>query len=216
MNKARKGWQVSGTGNSAAKAGQEVTDAAQSTRNIFGLNRISVMMGLMFAGGMIWVYFASLQTQPVAKNEENDLNVTIVTSGLFDMTNASLVKDNPKTQVMMQAVYYSAKERQIPLVKLRGNLFKFVTPEKPKPPTETTTLVTTPPTEDPGPPPKVPPTDGLSLQTILWEEGKPPTAIIANHLIGVGDVINDWTVHKIEKKRVILRWKNKRFELKMP
>ena len=219
MTEARKGWQVSGTGSSAAKAGQEVTDAAQSTRNIFGLNRVSVMMGLMFAGGMIWVYFASTQTPPVVKDEDDGLcglNVTIVTSGLLSMTNSSSTKDSPKTQTMMLGVDYGVKERQIPLAELEKNLFKFVAPKQAAQPTQQKPTVANDIPPKPKEPVKVPSTEGLVLKAILWEKGKPPTANISNNIIGVGDVINDWTVYEIEKKRVILKWRGKIFELKMP
>jgi len=181
----------------------------------FGMKRSTVMMGVMFLGGIVWVVFVSRQLDTVGNPPQDAINKSLVSAGLIDMERLSMTAKNRqgKTKTMKRVIYSQARHRQIPLECLKENPFMFLPLQKntPLPEPETQPAATEEPPPDPEPAPKI---DDLQLQSIMV--GGNSCAMISGNLVTDGQCIRGWTVVEIKDDRVILQWKDQKCVLKMP
>lgn len=190
-------------------------EGSSGRKEVFGIERATAMMGLMFLGGIGWVLFASQQVSIVMISDQDDPNVMIVESGLADINRlASPTQDQDEhTRRLMDAIYYGAKQRQIPPDDIRSNPFTYHFLPEPKAPEPEPDVPEAPP-EPESAPENPPPVAGLSLQSVLM--GANPTAMISGTLVRRGQIIQGWKVVEIQQDRVKLMWRNRVYWLKMP
>ena len=86
-----------------------------------GLDRITIMMGVLFLFGVVWVLWASQATTPQSASAAEADNSVIVKAGLMDMKLLALGTGDRKD---ITADFYSEiKDRQIPVADLKVNPF---------------------------------------------------------------------------------------------
>jgi hypothetical protein len=183
---------------------------------IYGINRTTAMMGLMFIGGLVWVFFASHQFDPPEKDSAAISQQAIISAGLADMTRATQSKtaQRQKMRALIRAINFEAKHRQVPLEDLNGNPFVFTGRKKTPAPKKLPDKPLAQPTDQPQEQePQAPPISHLRLQSVLL--GNPKSATISGHMVNEGQNISGWTVKRIEVDRVILQWRNQQYELKI-
>jgi hypothetical protein len=194
------------------------SDQAGSDRKmLFGLERATAMMALMFLGGIGWVLFASQQVGIVEVSEEEDPNVAIVQAGLLDIRQTAQANSpqDQSTRRIMDAIYYDVKQRQIPPDDIHSNPFTYHILPEPKEPEPEPVVTPDEPADQPEPVVEAPPpVEGLSLQSVLM--GANPTAMISGTLVRRGQIIQGWEVVEIQQDRVKLKWRNRVYWLKMP
>jgi hypothetical protein len=193
------------------------SDDTGGGKKLFGVERATMMMALMFLGGIGWVLFASRQVKIVDISADEDPNVAIVQAGLMDInqTAQATKEQDEQTRKIMDAIYYGAKQRQIPPEDIHSNPFTYHFLPEPKAPEpepemkpEEPQVKSEPEPEDP------PPVEGLSLQSVLM--GANPMVTISGKLVRRGQIIQGWEVVEIQQDRVKLRWRNRIYWLRMP
>jgi hypothetical protein len=223
MTERTTGWQVSDETKRGENPEVDGSPIQGPPNKIYGINRSTAMMGLMFLGGLTWVFFASRQFTPVEMSEEDRKNQTYIDAGLQNMMKISSGKEKHREKMrgMIRSIYFEAKNRQIPMDELKHNPFVFepAVAKAPKPEPVKTRPVDTPkrkPEDDKPPEPveQPPPIDGLRLQSVLL--GNPASAMISGSMVNEGQTLQGWKIVKIEASRVVLQWKDRQYVLRMP
>lgn len=173
-----------------------------------GLNRSTIMMGLMFLVGAGWLGWEYKQNKAYAPTNQEKQNQVMVEAGLMTMQQVAAPKanDSQATRVT-EAFVYDASQRQVASADLKMNPFIYVARQVKQPDvvdTNKTPEVISHPVDDE----KAPPLPQMELGLIMnfgdkWE------AFISGKRYSDGDTIGVWTIYKIEKDRVILRSKTK-------
>lgn len=223
MTESTTGWQVSDETKRGENPEVDGSPIQGPPNKIYGINRSTAMMGLMFLGGLTWVFFASRQFTPVSMSEEDLKNQTIIDAGLQNMMKITTGKEKQREKMrrMIRSIYFEAKNRQIPMDELTRNPFVFepavAQAPKPEPVTPKPSKRSGKKPEDDKPPEPVeqpPPIDGLRLQSVLL--GNPASAMISGSMVNEGQTIQGWKIVKIEAGRVVLQWKDRQYVLRMP
>jgi len=193
---------------------ESMPDENVGTR-FFGMQRSTVMLSVMFLGGIAWVLFVSRQLDPAGQLPGEDVRKSLVSAGLVDMERLATAPKNyrDRTETMKRVIYYQARHRQIPLEDLKENPFMLLPLQKntspPEPETQPAVVEEPPP--EPEPAPKI---DDLRVQSIVVGENS--CAMISGHLVTEGQCLRGWAVADIKEDRVVLQWKDQRRVLKMP
>ena len=182
--------------------------------------RTNLLLVIMFVMGIAGIYLLSLRGQPEAASAEQKLTEMEVDTVLsYLATSSRTAATTVKAKETVNAFYCQARQRQIPVDKLKMNPFAF---EAPAP------AVVAPPTPPPvKPKPQV--VDeaakeaddamararSLVLQSVL-RGGDGAVAMISNNVLTEGQTILGWTVAKIEPRSVTLTWKDRTCVLEMP
>lgn len=195
------------TGPPPRTAGQVSTLRKMGTGNL--------VLAALFAAAFATLYFMGVRSGPSAVSAEQILVQEHVDSALTELE--APAPAGAAGLSITDAFYYEAQRRQIPLERITGNPFVFKAPPmavctKPKEP------------EAIEPPEPAPPTglaealaaaNGLTLQSVLVGNHE-PVAMIANNMLTVGQMVQGWTVSRIQPREVTLTWNDRTFILRMP
>lgn len=189
-----------------------------SSRLPGGLDRVTIMMGLLFFVGMAWVLWESQAASPQSANANDSANAIMIKAGLMDMKLLTVGgKDQDDESGKLAATFYlNVKERQIPLAGLKINPFvttgcEAYTEEK----TSVLAEIKKEKVSDKSPVEIVaPPVDKMLLQSVLVMGGA-SSATISGVLITKGQIIGGWTVVEIHPTKVILQWRDRKYILEM-
>jgi len=179
----------------------------------------NLLLVILFVMGIAGIYLLSLRQQPEAASAEQKLTEREVDTVLsYLATSSGTATTAVKAKETVNAFYYQARQRQIPVDKLKMNPFVF----------EALAPAVAPP-----PPPPVKPKPqvvdeaakeaddamararSLVLQSVL-RGGDGAVAMISNNVLTEGQTILGWTVAKIEPRSVTLTWKDRTCVLEMP
>ncbi len=180
----------------------------------------ALVIGLFFAG-IAAVYLLSLRGGPSEASAEQRAAEEQVESAL-DQLGRLPTGSAPGSKRAMEVVntfYYEASQRQISPDHLRDNPFVFHPPTRAEAPEKTT------PDPQPQEDPRVAAREkrlseavqaakSLHLQSIL-KGSDGAKALISNNLLSEGDLIQGWTIRRIEPKQVLLDWKDHTYVLEM-
>lgn len=221
MTESPSGWQVSDETKRGENPEVDGSPIQGPPNKIYGINRSTAMMGLMFLGGLTWVFFASRQFTPVTLSEEEQRNQAIIEAGLKDMMKVTTGKETSRRKMrrMIRSIYFEAKNRQIPIDELKRNPFVFEAAQAQAPKPEPVQPRPAPrprepePVKSPEPAAQAPPLEGIRLQSVLL--GNPASAMISGNMVNEGQTLRGWKVEKILRDRVILRWNDQQYILRM-
>lgn len=178
------------------------------------LRGANLLLAALFAAGIGGLYLLSLRQGPAEASADERQTEVQVDTALARLSAGSVAQT--KAKVLVDAFYYQASQRQIPVEDLWGNPFLFTPPQRPEPttkPADETPKRPIPGARPSGPDPLAE-ARKLSLQSVLMgTDGR--KAMISNNLLGEGQVIRGWTVQTIESRTVVLAREGKTFVLKM-
>lgn len=182
--------------------------------------RNNLLLAAMFLGGLAGLMLLHMRSGPQqaqAQLSREEMQVEAVIGKIGKTFSGS---SDRSAKEIVDSFYFEARERQIPLEKLRGNPFVFTLPATAAP-VETAPVVeaaTRPAGENPevrAQTDAMAAAHGLQLQTVL-SGAHGATAMISNNLLGEGQTIAGWTISKISSREVVLTWKDQTYVLKMP
>lgn len=179
---------------------------------------MSLVLAGLFASGILGLYLLSLKSGPQTASAEEQTIEAKVDAALQQMDAMLIDLEQDETAAVVDTFYYEASQRQVPLDQLPGNPFIYVTPNVrgDKTSREAGTNEVSSKMEI-----RQELSDALanarmlSLQSVL-SSSHGATAIISNNLLTKGQVIQGWTVSRIEPKQVVLTWKDQKYILEMP
>ena len=182
----------------------EAWQPSASYRRPKWLDRPTVMIALMFFGGLGWVALQREDLQRPSGDPEMQRKL-VIEAGIPDVSVAISSAGGGKNEIerLSQVLTYTAQIRRIPIRAIPGNPFVFQ-------PTGATPGASNGPGEEDMPNPA--PAGHLQLEAVLF--GSPPTAIINGQLLSGGQIIDGWTVIRIESDQVVLQWRESRCVLK--
>jgi len=193
--------------------GQAIAPATPRRRSS-ALGGANLLLAALFAAGIGGVYLLSLRQGPAEASAQERQTEVQVDSALARLSAGSV--SQAKARTLVDAFYYQASQRQIPVEELWGNPFQYTPPRRPEPttkPAETKPAHPKPGEKPTGPDPLAE-ARKLSLQSVL--RGKDGSkAMISNNLLGEGQMIRGWTVQTIEPRKVIMAREGKTYILKM-
>jgi len=199
---------------SMGDGGQAPVPAASRRSHPGPLRGANLLLAGLFAAGIGGVYLLSLRQGPAeASAQERAAEIQVETA--LARISSGVVAET-KAKVLVDAFYYQASQRQIPVEELWGNPFLYTPPRRPEPTTkpEDKTPKRPKPGERPSGPDPLAEARKLSLQSVLMgTDGR--KAMISNNLLGEGQVIRGWTVQTIESRKVVLAREGKTYILKM-
>lgn len=216
-----------------AKSGAKPPAAAKSKRAKTGgseekklspLTRGTVLMAVMFAVGLGWVFMQSKKAKFVP-GDETKQNKVKNSMPLIDGNCSTGKARQAQLDKMLNPLTYEPKARQIAVADLKINpfedyLYRQAVIDKANEPVETEEEKQKRLAEakkkaekekrDKTPPP---PVEGMEIQSII--SGPRPSAMIAGKIVREGQLIKGWRVVKILPNKVIMRWRTKIYVLKI-
>jgi len=205
---------ASGEMDSMGDDGQGLASAGARRSRDGAMQGANLLLVALFAVGIGGVYLLSLRQGPAEASAQERQTEVQVDTALARLSATSGVQAKAKT--LVDAFYYQASQRQIPVEDLWGNPFQYTPPRRPE---------ATKKPEDKGPkrpaagerpsgPDPLAEARKLSLQSVLkGTDGS--KAMISNNLLAEGQMIRGWTVQTIEPRKVVLTREGKTFVLKM-
>ena len=194
--------------------GQASTSAGTRRSRPGAMQGANLLLAALFAAGIGGVYLLSLRQGPAEASAQERQTEVQVDTALARLSAGSVAQT--KAKVLVDAFYYQASQRQIPVEDLWGNPFLFTPPQRPEPTTKPADEKPKRPIpgENPSGPDPLAEARKLSLQSVLMgTDGR--KAMISNNLLGEGQVIRGWTVQTIESRTVVLAREGKTYILKM-
>jgi len=170
----------------------------------------------LLAAGLLCVYLLSLRGGPTtasAKQQDAEKKVDSALTVLRGLGNSD--KTAQKAKTIVEAFYFETRQRQVPITYLATNPFAFKVPAETQALPLNTQDSRSKASEDSSGDKASDAVKQLRLQSVL----KGPTesvAMVSNNLLTEGQLINGWTVKKIESNRVILERQNQVHVLEMP
>jgi len=183
------------------------------------LTRGNLMLVAMFAAGIAGVYALSLRSSPTSAMAGQEIVHAKVEAALnvLEAESPELRKrQHGNAQAIVNEFYMAAKQRQIPLERLRGNPFAFqaIQPAQPDPNKNRDANTPPKPRIDKELQQAMKAVEALRLQAVMG--GDPPTALISGNPVRVGMVVNGWIVTHIRAREVELAWRDRKYVLEMP
>lgn len=168
----------------------------------------AVLYGLSLRGGP-----SSASAQSVRNEQQVDSVITSLSAVTGEVSKV-------KTQTILDNFYHEARQRQIPLDKVKGNPFVFniKAPVDSASGTGAQNTVVIIPAQAPVNVELDAARNALkqlNLQSVLTGGSGRPIATISNNLLTEGQVISGWTVFKIDPTEVTLKWKDQTHVLRM-
>ena len=180
------------------------------------LTKSSVMLGIMFIGGVLGVYLIGLRVSPQMVSAEELIADQEVESVLLQYHTSLRSAGNLRKRetAILDTFYYEAGNRQIPLDALQGNPFvfrasAFMPVAEGNKDNAASTATSSRSLDD------MAVVKQLKLQSVMMS-GKQSAVIISNNLLTEGQTIRGWIVLKISPHHVELRRKDKTYILEMP
>lgn len=162
------------------------------------------------------LYVLSLRGGPAAASAQQLQNELQVESAISTLSAAADV-NKVKTQSILENFYHEAKQRQIPIDRLKGNPFIFKMPGSNKPAVTAAKPAETPSASvpmDTDLAAAMSAVQQLTLQLVLSGASGRSSATISNNLLTEGQTISGWTVSKIGQTEVTLTWRDQTYVLK--
>ncbi len=183
-----------------------------------GLDRITIMMGILFCVGVGWVLWESNASGKFSLGKASP-DEAMVKAGLMNMQQIATdgVAHKDKVKKMVETFRQKVTLRQVPLVDLAMNPFVSVGAVEAGLAEEKTADATTVPeksTDATAQKTVVPSVANLQLQSVMTM-GNVATATISGQLVGKGDIVGGWTVVEVQSQKVVLKWRNKKHVLDM-
>ena len=211
-----------GIGPAGEVGGEGATTAVRGGR--FGPGKLRALCGGggnlllvgLFAAGIACVYFLSLRGGPTKASAEQVAAESKVDIALQQLDLVAGAGERDKAQAVVDAFYYEAKQRQIPLADLKRNAFVF----EPAGRTGISRANPADPSFKRPDPSAVAQSEALDavrrlrLQSVMAGP-RGATAMVSNNLLAEGQSINGWTVVKIKPTEVVLQWNDQQYVLKM-
>ena len=193
--------------------------ASRGRGGIVALLRGNIVLAVMTAASLGAVGLLALRAKPQAASAEETQAGTQLEATIAMLDMPAHVRDG-KADTMKEAFYCESARRQIPMEKLLGNPFVFVSPE---PPPETTTK----PDKSSSRSAKrqslsrneefsraMREVRKLELESVLLGP-QGPVAMISGNLLAKGQIISGWTISEIRPLEVVLTWRNRKHALKI-
>ncbi len=190
--------------------------------------RANLVLVVLYGAAIGSVYVMSLRCTPPEASAEQSAVQKQVDSELSRLENLSPsdVIEGKRASELVNAFYRSTKGVQVPPAAIGGNPFVFLPPERRQPvPDEqhdAPQKKTAQNTQSSDAAEAMEAAGELVLQSVLTGSHGAMAMISqksdktsASNLIGQGQKINGWTVVKIYPNRVVLRWKDRTYILKM-
>lgn len=182
------------------------------------ISPMSLVLAGLFASGILGLYLMSLKNGPQTASAEEQIIEAKVDAVLQQMDAMVMDSEQDEIAAVIDTFYYEASQRQVPLDQLPGNPFIYVAPRarvdkrngKAGTNEASANVDISQDLAD-----ALANARMLSLQSVL-SSSHGATAIISNNLLTEGQVIQGWTVSRIEPKQVILTWKDQKHVLEMP
>jgi hypothetical protein len=174
----------------------------------------NLLLAALFVAGIGGVYLLSLRQGPAEASAQERQTEVQVDTALARLSAGSVAQARAKT--LVDAFYYQASQRQIPVEDLWGNPFQYTPPRRPQPIEKPEDKAPKGPAagERPSGPDPLAEARKLSLQSVLrGTDGS--KAMISNNLLAEGQMIRGWTVQSIEPRKVVLTREGKTYILKM-
>jgi len=180
------------------------------------INQANLVLAGLFAVGIVVVYLLSLGDGPAQASAEQ-LAVEQQVESVLEKLDQKV--EDPGNQVLkaskeMQGHQVAMRQRQVAAEDLGGNPFVFK-PAQPKPKLAQKSKKRRA-TKDPAEQTwdrALARVKRLSLQMVVT--GPVPKASISDCFLGVGGVIQGWTVAEILPQKVVLTWRDKKYILEM-
>lgn len=201
----------------------EASQAAQgprAARGGSGLGRDSLPLVVLLLAGAAAVYLLSRSIGPGKADPKKQMVEAQVETGLrmLSLPAAAQKLARDHAQAIISTLDAEAKQRQVPIDRLRGNPFVFRAPFRPEPPKPVVKKVEPEPVKpaiEPAVTQAVQAAQGLQLQSILvGTHGN--TAMISNNLLTEGQTIRGWKIARIASQEVVLTWRDKKHVLRLP
>jgi hypothetical protein len=217
-------------GSPAGKGSEGEPDAAQAAqgrrkRRLYKtqMTRANLVLAGLFIAGAATVYGLSFGKGPSPASADQKLIESQVDAAILRM-NQEAAKSAARepgrvTQDLLKTFYDQTVERQIALEDLPKNPFRFVPPGG-----DSVAITENPQGSGHKPPPSPGGSDedravaileSLRLQSVMVKPDGEPVAIISGNLVGVGQVVECFTVKKITQKSVVLFWRGREYLLHM-
>lgn len=201
-------------------AGVGVAGPAEAPRRFAGpklpsLNGSSVMLGVMFLGGILAIYLIGMRVNPQMASADELIADQEVESVLLQYHKSLDSAGNLRKREMaiLDSFYYDAGHRQIPPEALQGNPFIFRVPTL-APPGEGKNDNTASAATIRRPLDDMAVVRQLELQSVMVSNER-AAVIISNNLLTEGQTIQGWTVSRIAARHVELTRKDKTYILEM-
>ncbi len=180
------------------------------------LSSTNLILAILFAAGIFGVYLLSLNGGLAKASAQQQAVETSVDNALVLLNNSTLNKKESKEEKeIVQAFYYEARQRQIPLKNLKTNPFVYEPPRySPASPYKADKIQIIEPQQEPDVLSAYETAEKLTLQSVL-KGSSGATAMISNNLLAEGQKIGPWTVSEIRNRKVILRWGEHEYVLEM-
>ena len=178
-------------------------------------NLLLIVMPLVAAGVL---YLLNQRGGPLPASAQQLQNELQVETAISTLSGRSSQTNKVKTQTILDNFYHEARQRQVPVDRVRGNPFVFKSPQPstaPSPQSRPSEPTPTPEPVDTDRTAAMTAAKQLTLQSILTGSGSRSVASISNNLLTEGQVISGWTVAKITPTEVYLTWRDQKFVLKM-
>ncbi len=189
--------------------------------------RANMVLVVLYAAAIGCVYMMSFRCKPPTASAEQSAvhkQVDSELSRLQNLSGDSALKGKRASEVV-EAFYRNAKGVQVPSESLGGNPFAFTPPRSRQTPPQKETRQKTQPKDDSqseDAAEAMAAADELVLQSVLTGShgamamiSKKTGKSSGNSLIAAGQKINGWTVVKVYPNRVVLKWRDRTYVLKM-
>jgi hypothetical protein len=200
----------------ASDAAEPPPPVETGQRKLPSIGRGNLLPVGLFLGGIAVVYLLSLRGGPAKASAEESTCESQVSAALAELGKAP-PPSLEKAADVVAGFYHAARDRQIPVEKLRGNAFVFHLPKLAAAPMTRPVDEPPAPVEDEGArelSDALAAARSLRLQSVLIGT-RGATAIIGNNLLSEGQMIQGWTVSRIQAREVVLSWKDQKYVLKM-
>ncbi len=212
---SRIGYTSAGTSEPHRPAPAPKTTADALVKNY--LTPANLVLAGLFAFGLVALYVMGMTGGPQEASADQLLKDATdeATLAQFQKVQNSKSGDNEMSSVI-DTIYLEATRRQVSLEMLNGNPFVYIAPGS----TGSRTLGRNFPGGLNGLPGDLSTAmsmvKSLQLQSVLAGSTGENRALINSKMVAEGQIIRGWTVVSIQKRTVVLQWKDQTFELQMP
>ena len=180
-----------------------------------GFARADILLIGVVAAGILCIYVLGLREPPLAASGQRPtVQITAETQlKSIGKSNSTGEIKAGKGMGIVDAFYYQAKHRQIPIEALLRNPFVSRSPRLAAPSLPKTVAKVIDGQSDPLKE-AIERVEKLKLQSVMVGSGG-ATAMRSGQLLTVGQQVRGWTVVQIGPRRVVLAWRDQKFVLEM-
>lgn len=168
----------------------------------------NLLIAAVFAASLLGLYIYSVSQGPQKASAQEQLVEAQVNSAILTIRAISQAGPMGRSaNKVVEAFYYEARQRQVPIEKLSGNPFVFIPPEPTEPKVVEVEIPQEANLQEKELSDALAEVKNLKLQSVMLGSSN-AIAMISNNLLSVGQEINGWTVVSIAPRKVVLSWKD--------